>query len=214
MTAPTRRPAPPVGGPPAARMMMGAGGPPEKLNDFKGSTKRLLGLLKPQRALVGLVLLFGICSVALSVSGPRLLGHATDIIFSGFIGKSLSSLPAGTTKQQVIDQLRAHGENTRADLLSSVNFIPGQGIDFDKLLHLLGWVVVVYLAAWLFGVFQGRLTATVVQKAVYRLREDVETKLSRLPLSYFDQQPRGEVLSRATNDTDNIAQTLQQTFAS
>jgi len=213
MTAPTRRPAPPVGGPPAARMMMGAGGPPEKLNDFKGSTKRLLGLLKPQRALVGLVLLFGICSVALSVSGPRLLGHATDIIFSGFIGKSLSSLPAGTTKQQVIDQLRAHGENTRADLLSSVNFIPGQGIDFDKLLHLLGWVVVVYLAAWLFGVFQGRLTATVVQKAVYRLREDVETKLSRLPLSYFDQQPRGEVLSRATNDTDNIAQTLQQTFA-
>nr|WP_051807229.1 ABC transporter ATP-binding protein [Actinoplanes subtropicus] len=193
-------------------MMMG-GAPPEKLNDFKGSTKRLLGLLKPQRALVALVLLFGICSVALSVSGPRLLGHATDIIFSGFIGKSLSSLPAGTTKQQVIDQLRAHGENTRADLLSSINFVPGVGIDFDKLLHLLGWVAVVYLCAWLFGVFQGRITATVVQKAVFKLRQDVEAKLSRLPLSYFDQQPRGEVLSRATNDTDNIAQTLQQTFA-
>jgi ATP-binding cassette subfamily B multidrug efflux pump len=213
MTAPNRAAGPrPIGGPPAARMMMG-GAPPEKLNDFKGSTKRLLGLLKPQRALVGLVLLFGICSVALSVSGPRLLGHATDIIFSGFIGRSLSSLPAGTTKQQVIDQLRAHGENTRADLLSSINFIPGQGIDFDKLLHLLGWVVVVYLAAWLFGVFQGRITATVVQRAVFKLRQDVEVKLSRLPLSYFDQQPRGEVLSRATNDTDNIAQTLQQTFA-
>ena len=213
MTGPNRAAAGPRPmGPPAARMMMG-GAPPEKLNDFKGSTKRLLGLLKPQRALVGLVLLFGICSVALSVSGPRLLGHATDIIFSGFIGKSLSSLPAGTSKQQVIDQLRAHGENTRADLLSSVNFTPGMGIDFDKLLHLLGWIVVVYLCAWLFGVFQGRLTATVVQRAVFKLREDVEVKLSRLPLSYFDQQPRGEVLSRATNDTDNIAQTLQQTFA-
>ncbi|WP_433367359.1 ABC transporter ATP-binding protein [Actinoplanes sp. CA-142083] len=210
MTAPTRRSGPPVGGPPAARMMMGAGGPPEKLQDFKGSTKRLLGLLKPYRALVSLVLLFGVASVALSVSGPRLLGHATDIIFSGVIGKSV---PEGVSKAQIIEQLRANGENTRADLLSAIDFVPGQGIDFDKLLHLLGWVAVVYLCAWLFGVFQGRLTATVVQKAVYRLRQDVEAKLSRLPLSYFDQQARGEVLSRATNDTDNIAQTLQQTFA-
>ncbi|WP_433295917.1 ABC transporter ATP-binding protein [Actinoplanes sp. CA-030573] len=210
MTAPVRRPGPPVGGPPAARMMMGGGAPPEKLQDFKGSTKRLLSLLKPQRALVGLVLLFGICSVALSVSGPRLLGHATDIIFAGVVGKQV---PAGATKQQIVDGLRAQGENTRADLLSSIDFVPGQGIDFTRLAHLLGWVAVVYLCAWLFGVLQGRLTATVVQRAVYRLRQDVEAKLSRLPLSYFDQQPRGEVLSRATNDTDNIAQTLQQTFA-
>ena len=209
MTAPTRRPGPPVGGPPAARMMMG-GGPPEKLEDFKGSTRRLLSLLKPYRALVSVAILFGIGSVALSVSGPRLLGHATDIIFSGFVGKAL---PAGATKAEVIDQLRAHGENTRADLLSSIDFIPGQGIDFTKLAHLLGWVAVVYLIAWLFGIFQGRLIATVVQRSVYRLRQQVEEKLARLPLSYFDQQPRGEVLSRATNDTDNIAQTLQQTFA-
>jgi ATP-binding cassette subfamily B protein len=191
-------------------MMMGGGAPTEKLQDFKGSTKRLLALLKPHRALVGLVLLFGIASVALSVSGPRLLGHATDIIFAGVIGKSV---PADASKQQIIEQLRAQGSNTRADLLSSIDFIPGQGIDFTRLAHLLAWVAVVYLCAWVFGVFQGRITATVVQKAVYQLRKDVEAKLSRLPLSYFDQQPRGEVLSRATNDTDNIAQTLQQTFA-
>jgi ATP-binding cassette, subfamily B, multidrug efflux pump len=210
MTAPVRRPGPPVGGPPAARMMMGGGAPVEKLEDFKGSLKRLLRLLAPQRVMVGCILAFGVASVALSVYGPRLLGHATDIIFAGVIG---GPLPAGASKEQVVDQLRARGENTRADLLSAVDFTPGQGIDFDKLAHLLGWVAVVYLCAWLFGVFQGRLTAQVVQRAVYRLRQDVEAKLARLPLSYFDQQPRGEVLSRATNDTDNIAQTLQQTFA-
>ena len=207
MTAPVRRP--PVGGPPAARMMM-AGAPAEKLQDFKGSTKRLLGLLKPQRAYVAVVLAFGVGSVFLSVLGPRLLGHATDIIFAGVIGRSV---PAGVTKQQVVEQLRARGENTRADLLSAIDFTPGHGIDFTRLAHLLGWVAVVYLCAWLFGVAQGRLTARVVQTTVFRLRQDVEAKLSRLPLSYFDQQPRGEVLSRATNDTDNIAQTLQQTFA-
>ncbi|XVV11088.1 ABC transporter ATP-binding protein [Actinoplanes sp. CA-131856] len=198
-----------MGGPPAARMMA-AGGPPEKLQDFKGSTKRLLGLLKPQRALVGLVLLFGACSVVLSVLGPYLLGKGTDIIFSGFIGQSISG---NVTKEEAIAAMRARGENTQADLLSAIDFTPGVGIDFDKLFHLLTWVAVVYVCAWLFGVFQGRITAHVVQTAVYRLRNQVEAKLARLPLSYFDQQPRGEVLSRATNDTDNIAQTLQQTFA-
>jgi len=200
MTAPTRRPAGPVMGGPAARMMAGAQ-PTEKLQDFKGSTKRLLGLMKPQRLLVGVVLAFGVASVFLSVIGPKLLGKGTDIIFAGVIGKLL---PAGMTKAQAIAQLRGQGDTKRADLLSAIDFVPGQGIDFTRL-----W----YLFAWIFGVLQGRLTATVVQATVYRLREDVEAKLSRLPLSYFDQQARGEVLSRATNDTDNIAQTLQQTFS-
>jgi ATP-binding cassette subfamily B multidrug efflux pump len=211
MTAPTpvRRPGgPPMGGP-AGRMMAGAM-PVEKLQDFKGSTKRLLGLMKPQRLLVGVVLAFGVASVFLSVLGPKLLGKGTDIIFAGVVGKLL---PAGMTKAQAVAQLRQQGDTKRADLLSSIDVIPGQGIDFTRLWHLLAWVVVVYLFAWVFGVMQGRLTATVVQTTVYRLRQDVEAKLTRLPLSYFDQQARGEVLSRATNDTDNIAQTLQQTFS-
>nr|WP_229830977.1 ABC transporter ATP-binding protein [Actinoplanes ianthinogenes] len=190
---------------------MMAGGPPEKLEDFKGSTKRLLRMLAPQRMLVGLVLLFGIASVFLSVLGPRLLGHATDVIFNGVVGKML---PAGVTKEQAVEGLRQQGDTKVADLLAGMNdVIPGQGIDFDKLMRVLAWVVVVYVFAWVFGVFQGRITARVVQTAVYDLRNQVEAKLSRLPLSYFDKQPRGEVLSRATNDTDNIAQTLQQTFA-
>ncbi|WP_438872624.1 ABC transporter ATP-binding protein [Paractinoplanes pyxinae] len=198
-----------MGGPPAVRAMAGPA-PTEKLQDFKGSTKRLLGLLKPQRVLVGFVLLAGAVSVALSVIGPYLLGHATDVIFAGVVGRMVDG---NVTKAEAIAALRARGENTQADLLGAVDFTPGQGIDFDRLAHVLMWVALVYVFAWVFGVLQGRITATVVQTAVYRLREQVEAKLSRLPLSYFDQQPRGEVLSRATNDTDNIAQTLQQTFA-
>jgi ATP-binding cassette subfamily B protein len=196
-----------MGGP--ARMM-GGPMPVEKLQDFKGSTKRLLALMKPERLLVAVVLLFGIISVFLSVLGPRLLGKGTDIVFAGVVGKLL---PPGITKAQAVASLRAQGDNNRADLLSSIDVVPGRGVDFTRLWHLLAWVVVVYLFAWIFGVMQGRLTARVVQTAVYRLRQNVESKLSRLPLSYFDQQPRGEVLSRATNDTDNISQTLQQTFS-
>jgi ATP-binding cassette subfamily B protein len=197
-----------MGGGPAARMMAG-GMPTEKLQDFKGSTKRLLAMLKPQRLLVAVVLAFGVASVTLSVIGPKLLGHATDIIFAGIIGRTL---PPGMSKAQYVAQLRSQGDR-RADILAASDAIPGQGIDFVKLEHVLAWVLVIYLFASIFGAFQGRLTATVVQRTVYELRLQVEAKLSRLPLSYFDQQPRGEVLSRATNDTDNIAQTLQQTFS-
>ncbi len=210
MTAPTRRPAgPPMGGGPAARMMAG-GMPAEKLPDFKGSTRRLLGLLRPHRLLVGVVLLFGIVSVFLSVLGPLLLGRATDIVFAGVVGRMLS---ADVTKADAVARLREQGDTNQADMLAAMDVVPGQGVDFARLWHLLAWVALIYVAASFFAMLQARLTATVVQTAVYRLRQDVETKLSRLPLSYFDQQPRGEVLSRATNDTDNIAQTLQQTFA-
>ncbi|WP_412751993.1 ABC transporter ATP-binding protein [Krasilnikovia sp. M28-CT-15] len=211
MTAPVRRPPPPMGGP-AARMMAG-GMPPEKLEDFRGSTKRLLGLMRPHRWLVAMVLLLGGGSVFLSVLGPRLLGHGTDLIFSGVVGKRLGETMPGLTKDQAVAVLRANGETNQADMLASMDVVPGQGIDFDRLAHLLAWVFVVYVCAWVFGVLQGRLTARVVQATVFQLRAEVEAKLSRLPLSYFDKQPRGEVLSRATNDTDNIAQTLQQTFA-
>ncbi|MEV6630916.1 ABC transporter ATP-binding protein [Actinoplanes sp. NPDC051470] len=209
MTAPNRRPAgPPIGGP--GRMMMAGGQPTEKLKDFRGSLLRLLGLLKPHRGMAAAVLALGITSVFLTVLGPRLLGKATDIVFSGVVGKMI---PAGVTKQQAVDNLRARGETNRADLLSGIDFVPGQGIDFDRLMHILAWVALVYVFASVFAAFQGRLVATLVQLVVFRLRQDVSNKLSRLPLSYFDKQARGEVLSRATNDTDNIAQTLQQTFA-
>ncbi|NUO97848.1 MAG: ABC transporter ATP-binding protein, partial [Nonomuraea sp.] len=147
---------------------------------------------------------------ALTVTGPKILGHATDLIFSGIIG---ARLPAGVTKEQAVAGLRAKGENTFADMVASMSVVPGRGIDFTALAHVLGWVLAIYLLAAALGIAQFRLTTTVVQRAASRLRELIEAKLARLPLSYFDGQPRGETLSRATNDTDNIAQTLQQTMS-
>ena len=211
MSAPTtttpRRPMPPAFGP---GRMLAAGMPAEKALDFKGSTRRLLRMLAPDRLVVTAVLLLGTASVALAVIGPKVLGRATDIIFSGVVG---ARLQPGTTKAQAVAGLRAHGQNKLADMLQAMHVVPGQGIDFGHLARVLAWVLVIYLFAAGLGMMQFRLTTVIVQRAVFRLREQVEAKLSRLPLSYFDKQPRGEVLSRATNDTDNVAQTLQQTLS-
>jgi ATP-binding cassette subfamily B protein len=182
----------------------------EKSLNFKGSSRRLLGTLSPERLLVAVGLILAAVSVTLSVIGPRLLGDATNIIFAGVIG---SRLPHGVTQAQAVARLRAEGHSTQADLLNSVHLVPGQGIDFGHVGTVLLVVLFVYLGASATALMQGRITAAVVQKMVYRLREQVEAKLSRLPLSYFDRQPRGEILSRVTNDIDNLAQSLQQTLS-
>ncbi|WP_367139941.1 MULTISPECIES: ABC transporter ATP-binding protein [Streptomyces] len=186
------------------------GQPTERSMDFAGSAKRLLGTLRPERALITAALVMCVASVALSVIGPKILGRATDLIFAGVVGKKF---PDGVTKAEAVERMRQQGNGTVADLLGSVDFTPGRGIDFDAVGEVLLWVLAIYVAASLFGLVQARIATTVVQRAVFRLRRDVEEKLGRLPLSYFDRQPRGEVLSRATNDIDNVAQTLQQTMS-
>ncbi|MEU6342733.1 ABC transporter ATP-binding protein [Streptomyces sp. NPDC046977] len=186
-----------------------SGQPTERSMDFKGSGKRLLGLMRPERTLLYAMLACTILGVGLNVLGPRILGRATDLIFAGVIGRSI---PAGTDKATAIEHLRQQGNDTVADLLRSIDFTPGHGIDFDAVGHVLLIAVAIYAAAAVFAIVQGRLATRIIQRSIYRLRRDVEEKLARLPLSYFDQQPRGEVLSRATNDIDNIGQTMQQTL--
>ncbi|MEV7022362.1 ABC transporter ATP-binding protein [Kitasatospora sp. NPDC093558] len=181
----------------------------EKSMDFKGSGKRLLGLLRPERPLLTAVLGLGVLSIGCAVTGPKVLGHATDLIFAGVVG---TRFEPGTSKAQAVEGLRAHGQGGIADLLASVDFTPGQGMDFGAIGTILLWVLAIYVASALFGIVQGRLATKAIQRAGYRLRQDVEAKLARLPLSYFDKQPRGEVLSRVTNDIDNISQSMQQTL--
>jgi ATP-binding cassette subfamily B protein len=190
--------------------MGGMGMPGEKSMDFRGSLRRLLGVLRPERWRLALVVLLGIASVALAVTGPKVLGNATNVIFNGIVGKRL---PAGATKAQAVEGLRAQGQDKLADMLGGMDVVPGQGIDFTHLRNLLLVVVAIYVVSALFGWLQGYVTTGAVQRTVLGLREQVEAKLGRLPLKYFDGQPRGEVLSRVTNDIDNVAQTLQQTLS-
>jgi len=189
---------------------MGMGMPGEKSLNFKASLSRLVGVLRPEWPKLAAVLLLGIFSVALAVTGPKVLGNATNVIFNGVVG---GQLPAGVTKAQAIEGLRAQGQDRLADMLGGMDVVPGQGIDFTSLRNLLLAVVAIYVASALFGWLQGWITTGVVQRVVFGLRERVEAKLGRLPLKYFDGQPRGEVLSRVTNDIDNVAQTLQQTLS-
>jgi ATP-binding cassette subfamily B protein len=184
--------------------------PAEKSMNFGPSAKRLLGRLKPERMRIVLVTLLAVISVTLTVIGPKILGDATNILFEGVISKSL---PAGVSQDQVVDGLRASGDTDRADMLASMNLTPGSGIDFAALSRVLLLVLVIYAFAFLFGWVQALVLNGVVQRTMYRLREDVESKINRLPLKYFDKMQRGELLSRVTNDIDNISQTLQQTLS-
>jgi ATP-binding cassette subfamily B protein len=195
------------GGPPGMRI----GTPTEKAMNFGPSAKRLLGRLRPHRLRIALVVALAVVSVGLSVLGPRILGKATDAIFSGVISKGL---PVGSSLADVIAQQRAAGNTRVADMLAGMpNLVPGAGIDFGHLGRLLLFVLGLYLAASLLSWVQGYVLTAVVQRAMYQLRADAEAKLNRLPLPYFDRQPRGELLSRVTNDIDNIQQSLQQTMS-
>jgi ATP-binding cassette subfamily B multidrug efflux pump len=203
---PPMRPMPMRG--PAA--MMSAGMPAEKSMDFWPSAKRLLRRLGPEKVPAFAVLVLTVAGVSLTVVAPKILGNATDLIFAGVIGRQL---PSGITQQQAIDAARTRGEDGFADLLSGMTIVPGQGIDFAALSRVLLFVLCLYVAASLLMWLQAFVLNGVVQRTVLRLRSDVEDKLHRLPLRYFDTKPRGELLSRVTNDIDNVQQTMQQTMS-
>jgi ATP-binding cassette subfamily B protein len=161
---------------PIGRGFPGMNMPVGKAENFRPSARRLVERMRPERTSLLLVVVLGVISVAFAVAGPKILGHATDIIFEGVLS-------------------------------------PVAGVDFGALGTVLMWVLALFVVSSLFGWAQGRLLNAVVQRIVFGLRSDVEDKLHRLPLRYFDGQPRGELLSRVTNDIDNISTTLQQTLS-
>ncbi|MEV8213865.1 ABC transporter ATP-binding protein [Leifsonia sp. NPDC077715] len=189
---------------------MFGGAPAKKAENFWPSFKRLMGLLKPEWLGMAWVTLLTVVSVVLVVIAPKILGDATNVIFQGVIA---SQLPPGVPVDQVVEQLRAAGQSQLADVIAGSGVTTGQGIDFTELGRLLLIVLTMYLVASLLQWWQGYLLNALVMRVVYGLRKDVEAKLNRLPLSYFDTRQRGDLMSRVTNDVDNIQTALQQAFS-
>ncbi|MHB1135316.1 MAG: ABC transporter ATP-binding protein [Coriobacteriia bacterium] len=225
-SGPGRGPGPggPMMGPGGHGMMAGGA----KSKNFAGTMKRLGSYLKPEAGKLIVVLLLTVASVVASVSGPRILGIATNALFEGVIGTALAErLPEGATGDEAVamlrtgaEQLRAQGKDTDAeqaeqlaDMLSGMDVVVGQGVDFDLVARWLLILAAVYLLSAFFNWGQAYIMAGITQRTIYGLRTRVDEKLARLPLKYFDDHSRGDTLSRVTNDIDNIAQTLQQQAA-
>ncbi len=200
----------PGGGPRGPGMMgMGMGLPPAKPKDLRGSLQRLAGTLRPEAVRIGAVLVLAIISVTGQVLGPKILGNAVTTILEGVFSRQM---PAGVTREQIVAGLRARGENQQADMVGAMHLTPGHGIDFAALGGVLSFLVGIYIVSSIFSWLQGFIMAGVTQRTVLKLRGDVDRKLGRLPLRYFDSHPRGDTLSRVTNDIDNIGQSLQQSL--
>ena len=189
-----------------------AGPPPGRANAFWPSFTRMIALLAPFKIQLVVAGAASVASVVLAVAAPRVLGRATDIVFEGAIG---SLLPAGMTKEQAIEAAVAsgRGDMDMADMIRAMDLVPGAGIDFTALGRVLLLALAVYAASAFLAWLEGFVLNRVMIRAMYRLRADVEAKIHRLPLSYFDRVQRGELLSRLTNDVDNVANTLQQSLS-
>ena len=187
------------------------GPPPGKAEAFWPSFKRMVGLLGVHRISLVVVALAAVGTVVLAVAAPKVLGQATNVIFEGVVS---TMLPAGTTKAQAVEMLRARGMDDFASMLSAMDVVPGAGINYTRLGQILTVVLALYVGSGLLNWLQGWLLNRVTVKVLYRLRAQVEDKVHRLPLSYFDTVQRGEQLSRLTNDVDNVTNTLQQSLSS
>ncbi|MGV9826076.1 MULTISPECIES: ABC transporter ATP-binding protein [unclassified Gordonia (in: high G+C Gram-positive bacteria)] len=197
-------------GPGPGRGPMAAGPVVQKARSFGPSIKRLIRLLFSYRVFMTVVITTIVGSVILTAIAPRVLGDATNLIFDGVVGKML---PAGITKAQAVAGLRERGQDTFADMVGSMNLTPGVGVDFAAVGRVLTIVLVLYAGSAVLSWLGAYLLNKVVVGTIRGLRADVEDKIHRLPLRYYDTTARGDLLSRVTNDLDNLSQSLQQTIS-
>jgi ATP-binding cassette subfamily B protein len=188
---------------------------PGKATNFGKSFLRMIGLLGPHKWAFVFVSIMGAIGVVLAVIAPKVLGEATNLIFEGVVSRQLGdNFPPGMSQDQVVEALRAAGQTDVANMVAAMhNFQVGAGVDFESL----RWVIIGVLAIYVFSAIltwlQGYVINIIMVRSMWRLREEVEAKINRLPLSYFDRVQRGELISRVTNDIDNITQTMQQALS-
>lgn len=194
---------------------------PGKADNFGPSFARMIGLLKPSAIWFVFVSILGAIGVVLTVAAPKVLAEATNLVYKGFISIQLGQptdgfpgFPAGTSQDVVVEALRAGGQDDFANQVGALgDFTVGQGVDFDALRLVIAAVLGIYVAAAFLTWIQGYVINVIMVRTMWRLRESVEAKINRLPLAYFDKVQRGELISRVTNDIDNITQTMQQSLS-
>ena len=178
------------------------GRPVEKAKNFSGTLKRLLNYFAPQKTLLLIVLIAALLGSIFNIVGPKILGKATTKLFENLIASFASQY-----RNQILQNQLAVNPNI------SVNLSPVPGIEWGYISHILIILLVLYVFSAIFIFVQQYLMSGVSQKTVYQLRREVDQKLSRLPLKYFDGRTHGEILSRAVNDVDNISSSLQQSVS-
>lgn len=193
-----RRSRGPMGGGP----MGGMGMPVQKAKDFKGTLKRLIAYLMPQKLRFAAVFVLAILSTAFTIIGPKIMGHATTKLADGILAKYAHYLQLQMAVLRKMPQ----------SVIDKINRQPIPRIDFTYIGHILLLMIALYIISALFSFIMSYIMASVSQKTVFNMRNDVKDKLDRLPLKYYDARTHGEILSRVTNDMDNIAQTLQQSL--
>nr|WP_201470833.1 ABC transporter ATP-binding protein [Microbacterium hydrocarbonoxydans] len=194
---------------------------PGKADNFGKSFSRMIGLLKPSAVWFILVSIAGAVGVVLTVAAPKVLGEATNLIYKGFISVQLGQangdfpgFPNGTSQDDVVAALRQGGQDDFANQVAALgSFQVGDGVDFGALRWVIIAVLAIYIAAAFLSWIQGYVINVIMVRTMWRLRESVEAKINRLPLSYFDKVQRGDLISRVTNDIDNITQTMQQSLS-
>ena len=185
-----------------------------KSKNIRKTLKRMMQRFRPELILVLVSIVAGSFGVGFTVVGPKILGDAINVIFSGVVGATpqvkLLFKVCNDNQECVVRYLDAHGKSDLGAMLGTMNISPGRGVDFHQLTYLAIIAGVVYVVGSIFSWWQGFIMAGVAQRIVSAMRSDVENKLARLPLKYFDTHPHGDILSRVTNDIDNISTVIQQ----
>lgn len=178
------------------------GQPVEKAKDFSGTLKRIVQYLSPQKYRFIIVFVLAIASTLFAIVGPKIMGKATTKLGEGLLARY-------TYYSQIEAAVK---NNLPVDYINQLKLQPLPGFDFNYIGRILLLLIGLYLLSALFSYAMAYIMSSVSQETVYRMRNDVKEKLDRLPLVYYDQRTHGEILSRVTNDMDNIATTLQQSL--